>query len=255
MKSLKRGFKIIFIIGLLIIGVIGVFFIINSKFSFHHDFDPLKYLHETYNIDYSDMELFKEWYKTGYMFDVDFKTKIAEIKINSLFNNDGLISVSYSKSEGWNDNYKEELAFSEKNKSSLAIFEKILNLYVENYKIMLRGNSRYGSNFLIILDIRNLDAESIKKLINQFNTDVEIYMTFNFDYFNMMKDYDDKNKVDPILDFFKEKDFYLLNKSYSGFDIDIFNDYLTNSNVIYRYYKHSSETGYFEVYEKNNNIG
>ncbi len=252
MKPLKRGFKIIFIIGLLIICVISIFFIINSNDSFHHNFDPLKYLHEKYNIDYSDMELFKEGYRdVGLIYpSTDYNTKRAEIKINSLFNGDGLISVSYSKFEGWNDNYKEELAFSEKNKSRLTIFEQYLNSYVENYKIILRRYKSY-SIFSIILDIRNLDAESINKLINKFNTDVEIYMTSNFDYFNMMKDYDDKNKLSPILDFFKEEEFYLLNESYSGFDIDMFNNYSTNSKIIYRY---SSETGYFEVYEKNDNI-
>lgn len=254
MKSLKRGFKIIFIIGLLMILFVSLYFIINSmfnKFNFHYNFDPLKYLHETYNIDYNDMELVKEWYRHGYMFDVDFKTKIAEIKINSLLNDGKLINVSYSESEGWNDNYKEELAFSVRNKVKLNNFEQSLNSYAENYKIIFQRYNSYDSKFLIILDIRNLDMESINKLMNKLTTNFEIYMTANFDYFNMMKNYDDKNKFSPILDFFKEEDFYRLDKSYPGFDINMLNNYLTNSKIIYRY---SLETRYFEVYEKNESI-
>ena len=166
----NEKYKNVIIKGIIIIASILIVNIIYYD-NFSMRIEPLIYLHNKYNFDYSNMDII-ETYKSssGVLGESPGESRGAIIKYNK-YN----IYVYYE--DGWKDNYNDVVSVEKDNQENIKVFNSILEQYTHDFKIIENPLLEYG--YIIYLNTydENIVDNIIQKLDNYVakNDDNYIY--------------------------------------------------------------------------------
>lgn len=163
--------------------LLGIFlFIFIGNFIYFYNYsmkiEPLIYLHNKYNLSYSNMKVVETEKRATGLFGTTPRS--ATIKYND-------INIYLYYSDGWIDNYKEKKQEEENNYNTINKISSIMKSYTNNFKIVndpylkeedIDKSDHYG--YIIFLNTSNEDmVDNIIKEIDNYIIYNNYYITYN----------------------------------------------------------------------------
>ena len=177
-KKYKKIIKFI-IIFILIILIINTIYYKNYSMKI----EPLIYLHNKYNFNYSDMKIIESTdYYSGDIFGEGRIYRSSTIKYDE-YN----IYVNYKN--GWNDDYKDQVRYNERYKKILNNFNSIIAAYSSDFKIIqdMQLNEQVDddtglTDYGYIIYLYSTDENAIDNIIKQLDSFVTNYNSSDISY-------------------------------------------------------------------------